>query len=249
MQILSLFATIITGLALGLVINLLSDSLPVGGKPTCTHCGAEWTVEGYFLFQPCAYCRRVQRVRFWVVTAIFIALGGIFWLYPPHRVGIWGGMILMSYFAVVFVIDLEHKLILRPTNIAGVLICGYLGWTMHGIKDTLLGGIAGFGIMLVLYYFGVIFTSMLSRRREEPMDEVALGFGDVTLSLILGLLLGWPGITAGLFFAVLAGGLGSGVYLLVNKLTRGYENFTAIPYAPFLLLGAAVLIFLLPYTP
>ena len=120
---------------------------------------------------------------------------------------------------------------------------------MHGIKDTLFGGGAGFGIMLALYYFGVLFTRLLSRRREEPMDEVALGFGDVNLSLILGLLLGWPGITAGLFFAVLAGGLGSGIYLLVNKLTRGYENFTAIPYAPFLLFGAMILIFVLPSAP
>jgi leader peptidase (prepilin peptidase)/N-methyltransferase len=102
--------------------------------------------------------------------------------------------------------------------------------------------------MLVLFYFGILFTRILSRKRGEPMDEVALGFGDVILSLILGLLLGWPGITAGLFFAVLAGGLGSGIYLLVNKLTKGYENFTAIPYAPFLLLGAVLLIFILPTT-
>jgi leader peptidase (prepilin peptidase)/N-methyltransferase len=161
----------------------------------------------------------------------------------------WGGLILMAYFGVVFVIDMEHKLILRQTNVAGVLICGYLGWRMHGVQATLLGGAAGFGIMLVLYYFGVLFTRALSRRREESVDEVALGFGDVSLSLILGLLLGWPGITAGLFFAVLAGGLGSGIYLLVNKLTKGYEDFTAIPYAPFLLFGAVVLIFVLPPAP
>lgn len=248
MQILSMLATIITGLALGLVVNLLSDILPDGGKPTCTHCGAEWTLRGYFLFQPCAYCRRAQRLRFWVVTALFIILGGVFWLFPPQRVGIWRGLILMSYFGVVFVVDLEHKLILRSTNIAGIIICGYLGWAMHGFKDTLLGGLAGFGIMLALYYFGLLFTWLLSRRREEVVDEVALGFGDVNLSLILGLLLGWPGITAGLFFAVMAGGVGSGIYLLVNKLTKGYENFTAIPYAPFLLLGTAFLVFVLPAT-
>ena len=249
MQILSLFSIIITGLALGLVINLLADTLPGGGRPICNHCGAEWTLKGYFLFQPCAYCRRMKGLRFWVVTAVFIVLGGIFWLFPPHRVGIWWGLILMSYFGVVFVIDMEHKLILRSTNIVGVLLCGYLGWKMHGIVDTLLGGLTGYGIMLALYYFGVLFTSILSRRRGELMDEVALGFGDVNQSLILGLLLGWPGITAGLFFAVLAGGLGSGIYLLVKKLTGGYENFTAIPYAPFLLLGAAFLVFVLPAAP
>ena len=56
MQILSLFATIITGLGLGLVVNLLSDSLPAGGKPACIHCGAEWAIRDYIRLQPCAYC-------------------------------------------------------------------------------------------------------------------------------------------------------------------------------------------------
>ena len=178
-----------------------------------------------------------------------MAFGGVFSILPPERVGTWWGLVLMAYFGVVFVIDLEHKLILRSTSLVGVLVCGYLGWIMHGIKNTLLGGLAGFGIMLVLFYFGIVFTKIVSRKRREPVDEVALGFGDVTLSFILGLLLGWPGITAGLFFAVLAGGLGGGIYLVVNKLTRGYKKFTAIPYAPFLLLGAALLVFILPTAP
>ena len=248
MQILSLLATIITGLTLGLAVNLFADILPDDGKLICIHCGADQSIGEYLLFQQCSYCRGKQRLRFWVVIAIFVSLGVVFWILPPERVGTWWGLILMGYFGVVFVIDLEHKLILRSTSIAGIILCGYLGWTMHGVKDTLLGGLAGFGIMLVLFYFGILFTRILSRKRGEPMDEVALGFGDVILSLILGLLLGWPGITAGLFFAVLAGGLGSGIYLLVNKLTKGYENFTAIPYAPFLLLGAVLLIFILPTT-
>ena len=248
MQILSLFATIITGLALGLVINLLSDMLPEDRKPECSHCGADQEIKNYLLLKPCEYCWGKQRMRFWVVLAVYVALAVVFWFFPPERLGLWRGLLLMAYFGVVFIIDMEHRLILRSTSIVGVLICGYLGWRMHDLKDTLLGGLAGFAIMLALYYFGILFTKILSRRREEPVDEVALGFGDVNLSLILGLLLGWPGITAGLFFAVFAGGLGSGIYILINKLTGGYENFTAIPYAPFLLFSAAALIFVLPVT-
>ena len=246
MQILSLLATIITGLVLGLVINLLSDMLPEDRKPECSHCSANLKITNYFFFKPCEYCRGKQRMRFWVVLLIYVVLAIVFWFLPPERLGLWWGLLLMAYFGIVFVIDMEHKLILRSTSIVGVLICGYLGWRMHGFTDTLLGGATGFAIMLALYYFGILFTKFLSRRREEPVEEVALGFGDVNLSLILGLLLGWPGITAGLFFAVLAGGVGSGIYILINKLTGGYENFTAIPYAPFLLFSAAALIFVLP---
>ncbi len=140
----------------------------------------------------------MRPTRFWIVLVAYMAFGGVFSIHPPERVGTWWGLVLMAYFGVVFVIDLEHKLILRSTSLVGVLVCGYLGWIMHGIKNTLLGGLAGFGIMLVLFYFGIVFTKVVSRKQIEPVDEVALGFGDVTLSFILACC--WLArITAGLF--------------------------------------------------
>jgi len=75
-------------------------------------------------------------------------------------------------------------------------------------------------------------------------DEVALGFGDVNLSGILGMLLGWPAIVVGLFFGILAGGVVSLVIILWMLISKKYRAFTAIPYAPFLILGAIFLIYL-----
>ncbi len=78
-----------------------------------------------------------------------------------------------------------------------------------------------------------------------PADEVALGFGDVNLAGILGLLLGWPAIASGLLFAVLAGGLIS-LFIIVGMLiTKKYKAFTAIPYAPFLILSALFLLYVI----
>ena len=74
---------------------------------------------------------------------------------------------------------------------------------------------------------------------------MALGFGDVNLSGILGLLLGWPAITVGLLFAVLAGGLISLFIILGMLVTKKYKAFTAIPYAPFLILSALFLLYIL----
>ena len=65
MQILSLFAIIITGLLLGLLINLFADILPGDGRLTCIHCGADQRIGEYFLFQRCSYCRGKHRLRFW----------------------------------------------------------------------------------------------------------------------------------------------------------------------------------------
>ena len=48
---------------------------------------------------------------------------------------------------------------------------------------------------------------LLNKNNSKYSEEdVALGFGDVHLSGILGLLLGWPGITGGLFVAIILGG-------------------------------------------
>jgi len=97
--------------------------------------------------------------------------------------------------------------------------------------------------MLALYYLGELFAKLLARMRGQPVDEVALGFGDVNLAGILGLVMGWPGITACLFIAILIGGLISGIYLVVMVIKRSYRAFTALPYAPFLLLSAVFLLF------
>jgi len=59
----------------------------------------------------------------------------------------------------------------------------------------------------------------------------------------LGLLLGWPGIVAGLVLAILLGGVISLFYLLVMLVLRKYKAFTAIPYGPFLVASAILLLF------
>jgi leader peptidase (prepilin peptidase)/N-methyltransferase len=83
--------------------------------------------------------------------------------------------------------------------------------------------------------------------RGKPVEEDALGYGDVNLSGVLGLMLGWPGILAGLTIAILLGGAVSLIYLLVTVATRRYQAFTAIPYGPFLIAAAIVLLFFRSY--
>ena len=79
--------------------------------------------------------------------------------------------------------------------------------------------------------------------RNKETDEEALGFGDVALSGVLGLFLGWPGIIAGLVLAILLGGAGSLIVLIYSLVRRRYHAFMVIPYGPFLIIAAVVLIF------
>jgi leader peptidase (prepilin peptidase)/N-methyltransferase len=109
---------------------------------------------------------------------------------------------------------------------------------------TLIGFAVGFGVMLAIYYFGILFNRWMSKARGQEIDEVALGFGDVNLSGILGIALGWPRIIVCLFSAIVLGGLLSGLYILVMILRKRYQAFTAIPYAPFLIIAAVVLLYM-----
>ena len=70
-----------------------------------------------------------------------------------------------------------------------------------------------------------------------------MGFGDVNLSAVIGLLLGWPAILAGLILAILLGGAVSLVYLMYKLITRRYEAFSAIPYGPFLVASTVILLY------
>lgn len=182
-------------------------------------------------------------MRTWIVELVAILTTTWLWISPPPALGFPLGLILLIYFGVVVVIDLEHRLILHPVSIAGAIMGLFVGVRLHGWLFTLLGGLAGFAVMLSLYMLGNLFGRLLARKRGETFDEEALGFGDVNLSGVLGLVLGWPGILLGLVLAILAGGLVSFVYLLVMVLAKRYRAFVAIPYGPFLISGAVLLLY------
>ena len=176
----------------------------------------------------------------------------LLWIFPNPRLPFPLAFLLLVYLAVVLVIDLEHRLILHPVSLVGAVLGLGIGIRLNsygttlttGIVNSLLGGAFGFGVMLVFYFIGEAYVRYMSKKRGLSSDEVALGFGDVNLSGILGLLLGWPAIIVGLFFAILAGGLVSLVIVIRMLISKNYKAFTAIPYAPFLILGALFLIYL-----
>ena len=165
-------------------------------------------------------------------------------LFPPSRLGLWVGLLLLMFFGVVAVIDLEYRVVLDQVSLAGVVLGLTTGYWLHGLWPTIIGGLAGFAIMLLLYYTGIWYTRWITRKRgQETEAEVALGFGDVNLSGILGLILGWPGIVAGLLLAIILGGGASLFFIIVLLVRRRWRPLMAIPYAPFLVVGAGILLY------
>jgi prepilin signal peptidase PulO-like enzyme (type II secretory pathway) len=154
----------------------------------------------------------------------------------------WPSFLLSTIMLLVIVIDLEHRLILHVVTGPAAILMGLLGSldASRGPVKTVLGGAVGFLVVLGLFLLGGLFARLICRVRGQTLDEVAFGFGDVTLAGVIGLAVGFPGIVVALTLGVLAGGLFSLGYLLFMIARGRYVAFTPIPYSPFLVLGALV---------
>jgi leader peptidase (prepilin peptidase)/N-methyltransferase len=238
----------------GWLVNYIADTLPFRrnfSPPICQSCQTNFKWIDYLLFRDCSNCANRRSKRTLVVQAVMTVAPLLIWIFPDRILPFLMAVILLVYFATIMVIDLEHRLILHPLSIAGVILGAGIGIylrgkqsVVEGITSTLLGGAAGFVVMLAFYYFGELFVKYMAKKRGLAADEVALGFGDVTLSGILGLMLGWRSIFACLLFAILAGGIVSLVIILRMLIAGKYKAFTAIPYAPFLIISASYFLLL-----
>ena len=183
-------------------------------------------------------------MRHKVVLILGLFFSGLLAQFPLESIGNYSAILWLIYFSLVTVIDLEHRLILHPVSLSGAVLGLIYGSALHGYLPTLLGGAAGFGMMLFFYFLGQLFVRVLSKSRGEEIEEIALGFGDVNLAGVIGLLLGWPGIIAGIFLAILIGGVVSGGFLVLQVLRKKYHAFQALPYGPFLVLSVIILFYL-----
>jgi prepilin signal peptidase PulO-like enzyme (type II secretory pathway) len=243
------------GMLLGVVINTAADSLPLSRRlerPRCLVCGAprppaQWSGIITFLSgkRNCEYCgsRRAFRAAWLEVLA---GIGAVWILQrDPSPAAFLAGVTIAAIFLLVAVIDIEHRLILHPVSAASAVVIGAIGVLdpARGVVKTLAGGLAGLAIVLVLYWLGALFSKVMARLRGRELDEVAFGFGDVTLAGVIGLAVGWPGVVLALVTGIMAAGVFSLGYVMVMVLRGRYSAFAAIPYGPFLILGALLVYF------
>lgn len=126
----------------------------------------------------------------------------------------------------IALIDLEHRIIPNKlTALGAVLALGLgLGLDPAGEPERLIAGAAAGGALLLaaLAYPG------------------GMGMGDVKLAAVLGLFLG-RGVAPAMLIALLAGVLVGAVVMVRKGAAQGRK--TAVPFGPFLALGATVAVF------
>lgn len=245
----SLLPYALLGWVLGGLVNAVADSLPLSGGLSAPHChacgaprpGTAWlALAGLISGQRrCRYCGTTLRLRALVVELVSAA--SAVWLFETGLgpSGYVPALLISELFLLITVIDIEHRLILHAISlpsIAALTVFGALA-PSRGLEKTVFGGLAGFGFVLLLYLFGELFGRWIARRRGEPLDEVAFGFGDVTLAALIGVVVGWPGIVLALMVGVLSAGAFSLLVVLVSLARGRYQPYMPIPYGPFLILG------------
>lgn len=249
---LEIVAVTALGFGLGVGINALGDSLPRFRRirsPSCPYCDAPrprlaWSGTLAWLTgrRTCQFCSGQLGLRHPLVE--IGAAGWAGWLFSLNSAPavFWPSLLLSMIFLLILVTDFEHRLILHAVTLPSAVLIGLLGMLdpNRGPAKTLLGGAVGFAAVLSLYLLGGVFARLISRMRGQQLEEVAFGFGDVTLAGLIGLAVGWPGVIVALFLGILAGGIFSLGYLITMFLRSRYQAFVPIPYSPFLILGALV---------
>jgi len=247
-HLLILALSIPVGLLIGTLSNYFADVLPGTrrlSRPVCPECGEPYPLKAYLLARRCPQCGEGRSARWAVVLVAAVAACALLVFFPLSGLGFWASLPLLAFLGVIVVIDIEHRLVLFETSLFGLGLCLVYGAVLRGFVVALTGGLGGLLIMLTLFFLGIGFSRVVGRLRGRKVSQVAFGFGDVFAGAFLGLLMGWPLIAGAIVIGMLAFAVYSLVYIGVLLITKRYSAFaTALPLAPFLILGAVVLLLL-----
>jgi len=227
---LALILSALAGLAAGMLVNLGADLLPnreaVAQAVRCPQCGGHrpqlrWpSLLGFLAARRCTFCGHPLR---WRALLVELAMA-LLWAFGWSRFGPSPRMWLLALhgvlFALIFIIDLEHRLVLNRVILAGTVLSlvASLLWRSPPPGSALLGGATGMVLFLLV----------------ALAKPGGMGMGDVKLAALIGLVMGFPGVLTALAAGVVTGGLGS----LALLLSRRAQRKSYIPYAPFLVSGA-----------
>lgn len=238
----------VIGASVGSFLNVVADRLPQGQSlasppshcPSCKRPLARYDMVpllSYLVLKgKCRFCKAAIPVRLFIIEL----LTGLVYLTIYLQRGFGLDFVVLaiaaSLFIAVGIIDLEHGIIpnriVLPAGVAALALAPF--WNELGLERSFL---SRFDMLASLYNSLVAgagaFLVFLGIFLAYPRG---MGGGDVKFVGVIGLLLGVSGTLVGLWSAVLLGGVVA-IGLLVTR-RKGRKD--AIPFGPFLSLGAVV---------
>jgi len=234
-----LACSFVFGAVIGSFLNVCIYRIPAGisiVRPAsrCPECFTpiRWyhnipIISWLFLKGHCAYCDASVSMRYPLVEALTGALFAIFlyrFAFHPVTLVFW---LLSALLVVISFIDLDHQIIPDVISLPGIpvgFLCSFaVPWVSW--QSSLLGIFAGGGALLVI----ALGYEFLTKRE-------GMGLGDVKLLAMLCAFLGARAIFPIIFVGSVLGTL-VGVPLMLIK---NGDRKLAIPFGPFLAVGALV---------
>jgi leader peptidase (prepilin peptidase)/N-methyltransferase len=223
------------GAVVGSFLNVVAYRLPrreslVTPGSRCPGCGTpikpydNIPVLGWLVLRGrCRACRRAISPRYPAVEAATAALAVSVVLVKHSAHDVLLGLLLVATVVPVTLIDLEHRIIPNRITLPAAVAALAIGLATQpaGVPEQLLAALAAGGFLLV---FALAYPR-------------GMGMGDVKLVAVLGLLLG-TSVAVALLVGVLAGTLLGAAIIARAGVAAGRK--TAVPFGPFLALGAVV---------
>jgi prepilin signal peptidase PulO-like enzyme (type II secretory pathway) len=243
-----LIINIIVGLFVGIIINYFSDVLPLSQGltiPVCSECDQPFTIKDYLFSFNCSKCGKPKSNRWIIVIFSSVVICVLLKFFPPNLLNFWSSLPILIIFGILSVIDIEHHAVLVVTSVVGFVLFLVYGIFLVGLLRTLLGILGGLGATLILYILGMAMARLVGKIRGQEIEEVAFGFGDVLIGTALGALTGWPSIFGVIVIGLVTFAAFSVIYFVILLISKKYQAFsTALPFAPFLILGAVFIFYL-----
>jgi leader peptidase (prepilin peptidase)/N-methyltransferase len=197
-------------------------------------CGLLGLVVGFFSNRLIdRWCKPRTRARFVLVELVTAGLFAATVFRFGDDAVIPAYLVFFTSLVAVSAIDLDLHIIpnriIYPTIFASIpllAIAAALNDDFESLENALIGGAAAFAALFVIHL----------------VSPAGMGFGDVRLSFVLGLFLGWLSLShvlIGIFLGFLLGAF-IGVALVATRIRSRKD---AIPFGPFLAGGAALAVF------
>jgi len=228
----------VLGLAVGSFLNVCIHRLPIDvsivkPRSRCPMCGR--SLRWYENIPLLSYiflrgrCRGCGAGISWQYPIVELVTAGVFvltlFVYGPDLLLV-SRLLLGSALIVLFVIDLQHRILPNAITLPGIVVGFVLStFTEPGWLSSLIGIVIGGGVLLAI-------AEVYYRVRHEQ----GLGMGDVKMLAMIGAFLGWPLMLLTLVLASFAGSL-VGLAMIVSR--RGDMKY-ALPFGTFLAIGALV---------
>ena len=228
---------VLLGLLVGGLVNRLGSDLPARRgltRPHCPYCGRDrplwqWLSLPAYLGRHagCPFCGAPISPRHPLVETGLAVTYGYLWIVlgPSAKLAFY--LVYSAVFAIILITDIERRLIPNAVTFPAIAIALIGSLVVPGIAwwSALIGGAIAFAFFLVAYLVGTAIFGPL-----------ALGQGDITLALLIGLITGFPFVIEALVIAILVGAGVSSILLITR--VRGLRD--PIPYGPFLIVGAVI---------